>query len=349
MILLIFDHFNISAYDRLKAFTCEYPIMIYGCYDVIINFVTLCGMCVVPACFFISGFLFFNGWETSEDYYGKLKRRVHTLLVPYLIWNSLWLFFLLIFNSDKDNVTFDIGMFQFLAQYWDVSQFPLFIAEGQGIIDGPIYTHLWYIKDLMILVVISPLLRWLMIIIPRIITITVILWLMHPSILHYSYQLNYLGFGGVFFFLSGAYVSLYGGDSYLMRYLLQKTAITFFLFVVSFVVYYVTKGFFTIYIERICIILGLMTIFSISHLLIKKGITINANISKASFMIYALHLSLIPLWRVFWVEILHPSTAELQIALWFIAVLSNAFFCILIDIITKKYVPKLNSYLTGDR
>ena len=45
----------------------------------------------VPTFYFISGYLFFKGLETwdAEKYKKKLVRRVKTLLVPFLIWNTI--------------------------------------------------------------------------------------------------------------------------------------------------------------------------------------------------------------------------------------------------------------------
>lgn len=44
----------------------------------------------VPIYFFISGFVFFLGVGfTKEKYLQKLKNRVKTLLIPYLIWNII--------------------------------------------------------------------------------------------------------------------------------------------------------------------------------------------------------------------------------------------------------------------
>ena len=45
----------------------------------------------VPTFYFISGYLFFKGLETwnVEKFMQKLKRRVKTLLVPFLIWNTI--------------------------------------------------------------------------------------------------------------------------------------------------------------------------------------------------------------------------------------------------------------------
>lgn len=46
---------------------------------------------VVPAFFVMSGYLFFANVEkfTKEVYWQKIKRRIKTLLIPYIIWNLL--------------------------------------------------------------------------------------------------------------------------------------------------------------------------------------------------------------------------------------------------------------------
>ena len=48
------------------------------------------GQFAVPLFFVISGFLFFINIRSVEDTRNKLKRRVYTLLIPYLIWNLIY-------------------------------------------------------------------------------------------------------------------------------------------------------------------------------------------------------------------------------------------------------------------
>lgn len=46
---------------------------------------------IVPCFFFISGYLFYRTY-TPKDYIRKLLTRIHSLLIPYLIWNTLFAF-----------------------------------------------------------------------------------------------------------------------------------------------------------------------------------------------------------------------------------------------------------------
>ena len=82
----------------------------------------------VPLFFFISGFLFFyNSDFTKETYLAKLKKRIKTLLVPYLIWNFVGFVLLLIYVHPKvlrffpllNNYRVDIV--SFLSSFWVVT------------------------------------------------------------------------------------------------------------------------------------------------------------------------------------------------------------------------------------
>jgi surface polysaccharide O-acyltransferase-like enzyme len=109
----------------------------------------------VPLFFAISGLLFFAGFEfTAACITRKLKSRVNTLLIPYLVWNTaiMGLFFtvqsvpsLADFLSGRTRIVADFTPWRFLNAY-------------VGYHDAPIADHLWFIRDLMILVVIAPIL-----------------------------------------------------------------------------------------------------------------------------------------------------------------------------------------------
>ena len=85
----------------------------------------------VPLFFFISGFLFFYNTEFSkETYINKIKKRIRTLLVPYLIWNFVAFIILLIevhpkviqfFPLLKD---YRVDIVSFLSSFW-VTNLPM--------------------------------------------------------------------------------------------------------------------------------------------------------------------------------------------------------------------------------
>lgn len=60
-------------------------------HDALYFFQESIGRSAVPVFFVISGYMFFYkvAGLTTEIYKSKLKRRVKSLLIPYLIWNAL--------------------------------------------------------------------------------------------------------------------------------------------------------------------------------------------------------------------------------------------------------------------
>lgn len=121
----------------------------------------------MPIYFFISGFVFFYNIDFSKKVYlKKIKNRIKSLLIPYLIWNSLATIFriilcychLLPFNGD-----FNLSFTAILNCFWDRNNciFPFYLKDVSSDI-FPMDTPLWFIRDLMIAVVCTPILYYLL-------------------------------------------------------------------------------------------------------------------------------------------------------------------------------------------
>lgn len=106
------------------------------------------GSCVVPVFFFISGYFFFRHFKLSA-YMTKLRTRVRTLLVPYLLWNFLsaiaWYVGILLFGKEciTDSVSF--------------TSVPDIIV---GII-GSQYSILWFVGILFVFVISTPVIYYM--------------------------------------------------------------------------------------------------------------------------------------------------------------------------------------------
>lgn len=121
---------------------------------------TLCSMCV-PVFFAISAFLFFRNVSSFSvsTYIAKLRSRVTTLLVPYLVWCSVCA--LLLYVKHRFFHMSGLGVF---LDNGDVDWGRL--AEGfWGIDDGegyyPFAFAFWFIRNLMVFIVLSPV-AWLL-------------------------------------------------------------------------------------------------------------------------------------------------------------------------------------------
>lgn len=110
----------------------------------------------VPLFFFISGYLFFFRTTFSVDVYKKkLKSRIKTLLIPYLFWNFVvlvghWIVTVLSpvqLTSGAYKQVSDYTVCDYLISFWNINGMP---------VNGA----LWFIRDLMVMLVFSPLVYW---------------------------------------------------------------------------------------------------------------------------------------------------------------------------------------------
>ena len=106
--------------------------------------------------FFISGYLFFFRTTFSVDVYKKkLKSRIKTLLIPYLFWNFVvlvghWIVTVLSpvqLTSGAYKQVSDYTVCDYLISFWNINGMP---------VNGA----LWFIRDLMVMLVFSPLVYW---------------------------------------------------------------------------------------------------------------------------------------------------------------------------------------------
>lgn len=106
--------------------------------------ITLFGNCAVPTFFALSAFLFYRNFFLKK-YSEKLKSRFKSLVVPYLIWNSIYCVLLVSFHYIpliEQNVN---------------STIPFNFSENLRDILLSKFTPLWFVRDLIIYVVCAPL------------------------------------------------------------------------------------------------------------------------------------------------------------------------------------------------
>lgn len=113
----------------------------------------------VPMFYLTSGYLYFSSFDGSlTQYRQKSSRRVHSLFIPYVFWNGLvfTLFFVgqivpqtaSFFNSSNGRLI-DQPLWQ-LVNIW------------LGITRYPIAYPFWFIRDLMLIAALTPLIYWVL-------------------------------------------------------------------------------------------------------------------------------------------------------------------------------------------
>lgn len=305
-------------------------------------FSDLLGGIAVPLFFFISGFLFFHGPEwNGRLYLAKLRKRCRTLLVPYLLWNALWILIFYVaqsipvvseFFSGRNEPIRSYTFFDFLNAFYDYSS------------GHPILTPFWFIRDLMILVVLSPVVYWL---VRALKGGAVLLWGIVWLVGLYSVP----GFSptGQFFFLWGAYFGIFGRDFVATFSDHGRWWCAGFLLLTA-VCLFRPDGGWTPYLQKLNIVLGVATVIFLTAAGLKRSRIRNvAFLASASFFVYAAHEWWITFLRKAWIYALHPVSEVGWLACYFgqvavILLLTLAGYALL-----RRWAPSLLAVITGGR
>lgn len=128
----------------------------------------------VPTFFLISGYLFFRNLEqwNWHDYGDKLRRRTRTLLIPYIGWNifhCIHLCWPTLMKIAHGTAHWD-ALWRLLKalggwhMLWTGSYHPQVVnLLGMTMTStAPVLVPLWFMRDLMVVILFAPLLHWLL-------------------------------------------------------------------------------------------------------------------------------------------------------------------------------------------
>ncbi len=113
----------------------------------------------VPLLFLISGYLFYYGLDLSRrGFTSRIAKRGRSLLIPYVAWNILCLLLTLIAQSLAVTSKYVSG------RSAPIASFSLFgyVNAILGVTTHPIAYQFWFVRDLFLLVVLSPVLYFLL-------------------------------------------------------------------------------------------------------------------------------------------------------------------------------------------
>lgn len=122
------------------------------------------GICsvAVPMFYIISGYLFFIGTEYMgiKSIFIKQKRRVRTLLVPYICANILSIIF---YSFLKLCCTWMPMLYSMInTNLLDKPQGSIFYKFYYYMWKGPIAFHMWFVRDLMIIILFTPIIYYVL-------------------------------------------------------------------------------------------------------------------------------------------------------------------------------------------
>lgn len=158
MVMVVLLH---CAFDEVLVDGVRVGSERYAGYAFYRLFITEIANASVALFFIISGYLFFKGGFrlTIHTYFQKCRRRVYTLLIPYLLWCIVYIgaYYLAqrLMPGSMEGVMKDIASFSFrdwLSCLWDV--------QDLSRRSGPIVPQFWFIRELMIVVLLVPLIAF---------------------------------------------------------------------------------------------------------------------------------------------------------------------------------------------
>lgn len=309
--------------------------------------VVLADICV-PLFFFISGFLFFNntkfGYRTFVE---KIKRRYQSLFIPYIIWNFIGFIILLIelhpwFSSIFPQLKgYQVNIETFLSYFW-IAELPISMNGPSNPIDTP----LWFVRDLMILGIFTPLLFWL-IEKTRELTIVVLCTIWFFSLGKY-FGLPFLSHQSIFFFPLGAYFSINNLD--FIKIFRRLWAIPYIYILLLVIELNTFEMPYKQWIHYIGILLGMISIIQLVSK--KSNCKIGRNLEKmsgTSFFIFASHNLFMGKFMKVVVMITQPQSPYSILLIYFCIPIVTILFCLLSYRILYTISPLIARTVTGGR
>jgi len=359
-VAVVFIHFSLT--DGLMVHGVKHGLDNPAWFFHIVNLCSeVMARIAVPLFYMFSGFLFFYRVDDFDGrvYRRKLTSRARTLLVPFVLWNIIavvWQLKCMLpgLSSFYRPVEVHFSLMRVINTF-------LFNTGNSGIIVGPeleadatgsypIDVPLWFLRDLMVMVILTPLVHWL---IKRggrwPVVVLGAMWLLAALFIPRGCYIDML-LNAAFFFTMGAACSIGKVDFVQLCRRFKWSPV---LYLAIAVIDTLTKGAdFNIYIHRAGILVGMAAVINISSLLIeRRDLKVNPTLAGSSFFIFASHYLLIGDTGKLAFTMLHvPENNPLaMLALYFIVPLVVTGACLVAYAVLKRVVPQVCNLLSGGR
>lgn len=302
------------------------------------------GVCcvAVPLFALFSGYFFFSGLEDKWDFslwMEKLKKRIHSLLIPYLIWNllfAIWILVGMLYQNSNMNI---------FASWWnEIGGFRIFFAQSSGY---PINWALWFIRDLLVCVLFSPVLYLFVKRMGRIglglLLIAMILW--------DQFSLPGFSLSLMFFFSYGAFLRIRHITLVEESQRFKNWALVFSLVLLSLLIPLLKTPYFH-YVLNLFTLMGALSLFAVISVLISnEKIHSKSILSKSSFFIYVSHLLVLRIIMKVLKAFIEPAIINSMVGVLycFITTGLTVGLCVGIYAILSRYLPRLTGVICGGR
>lgn len=310
----------------------------------------------VPTFFLISGFLYFFRTEkwTTDLYLHKTKKRFKTLIIPYLMWNIINITTMLALEMVRLrgdimpflSEIFSNGIHKVFWNYyeWDLDKTNLL---GWPIPKfGPINLPLWFLRDLIVIIILSPLIHFLITNFKKFGLITLCIafytkiWIITPG----------FNITGIFFFSLGAYFSI-NHKNIVSEFKKHNKLILSIAGIFMLLSTYFDGKLINEYLHPIFVVSGSISLINLTAFFIEKGsLTVRPILSKASFFIYVTHtVAILGYSKRFMDHIFSAQNTLNMLLKYFLTPLLTVLICVGLYLILKKLTPKIMNFLLGSR
>lgn len=311
-------------------------------------FSQIIGRIAVPLFYLMSGYLFFYKTDFNiSTYKRKLNSRIKSLLIPYLFWNVAFIVVYFIVNRIPYISSFFHNNAEYSIKYFIESLWGK--PDEAGTMTYPIAYQFWFIRDLIVVILFTPILF-------KLLKITRCLGIVILGLCWYlGLTIPYIGIYGFsttafFFFSLGAYFSIRKKNIVTISKELGFYSYILYLIVAS-------ADLFTIgleihpYIHKLGIMIGIIASLNITAYLIeKKNFNPNTFLSKASFFVFAIHDPwILSTLRKIIERSINVNGGGILTCMYFIEVIITACTGLLIYKFLKKIMPRFIAVITGGR
>lgn len=244
----------------------------------------------VPLFFLMSGYLFFATFHWSEQtYLKKVTSRLRSLLVPFLFWNTLVLAFFAVVQAIPATRPYFVGAGSKIAEYGVYDYFDA-IFGFQGY---PIAYHFWFIRDLMLLVLLAPVLAGIVRILPIPFFLAVyVCWVTETWPIYAPAAV------GVLFFSAGALCGIKGQNLFAFDRFGPAIVLLYVPMLIADVIWY--EAWFNVYLHRTGLIFGVLAALYATKPILRSTRLCKTliGLGGASFFVYAAHEPLLGVVRM---------------------------------------------------
>ena len=289
-----------------------------------------------PIFFFISGYCFFLNVKRFDisTYLGKLERRFHTLLVPYVLWNLIVIGYLVLahcyfpnyINNGFENVS-TWSFVDYVRSFWNKSG------------GDPIAYQLWFLRDLMVICIFTPVV-WFV--------IKKLKWISLVAVVaFYLTNFEIPCKSALVFFSMGAFFSINGKSfsDVLKNIYLKYGGIYFWIVLTLFSLAFPKEE----VLRKICILFYAAAFLLLIYYLVLKGYKMPKLLNDSNYFVYLWHGFPVLVAKMLYRRIICPTTGIEYVIGSFVVWIITLSFAVLLFYLMDRFLPKTTALLIGKK